>query len=705
MPVSDVRVSTAFRNQAGRAIFAIILFVVSYLLMLIAAAVLCGACLYAGITLFVSQPQAGTALIGAGIGSAGVLVLIFMIKFLVHRDTEAPPPRIQLHERDQPELFTLIRKVVAEVGTDFPKRVYLSNEVNASVFYDSPFRSMFLPVPKNLSVGMGMLVCTTRQELLAVLAHEFGHFSQRSMRVGSYAYHANRVIHNLLFDNYGYDQMVARWSSASGIFSLFAVPAMLIVRGIQWLLAKVYVLLNRSYLALSREMEFHADEVAAHVAGQRYLGDALLRFDLAQEAYHRVIDHYNHRIGECVTSRNLFTELQYTLHQIARRREIPFRHALPFPTEDTAQRAFTTRVVIKNAWASHPDHQDRVERLAATGLTGEAPDHSAALDVLRGAESLQCQLTELTFAGVRYERDPRQADRQEFIERMTYQLSQGELPDCYGGYYDRYHPLLEPRDFEELPPAALSGAPFPPAEIAEMLDLSITSADAAAIREIARGNVETRFFLYDGQRYPASEARALALRLERECEARLTERLDRDRQLFQHFCHLATERGEHLHLRQYYRDLHAFNERYAGLQRNTVALREGLDFLNTPTDADRAALAFQNLRPLEKQLEDSLLFYIGHPLLVPDILPTTRRDIEQFCAGERTYLQVDEFDIPALEQLVAMIEWADTAREKLFFLLKRALLVYQATLLTGHPGSGEGGAAQAVRNPASTGKS
>lgn len=55
-----------------------------------------------------------------------------------------------MKEKDQPELFTLIREVVRDVDTDFPKRVYLSADVNAAVFYDSRFWSMFLPIKKNL---------------------------------------------------------------------------------------------------------------------------------------------------------------------------------------------------------------------------------------------------------------------------------------------------------------------------------------------------------------------------------------------------------------------------------------------------------------------------------------------------------------------------------------------------------------------------
>jgi Zn-dependent protease with chaperone function len=58
---------------------------------------------------------------------------------------------------------------------------------------------MFLPIKKNLQIGIGLMNSLTQDELKAVLAHEFGHFSQKSMKIGSYVYYANQVIHNLYF--------------------------------------------------------------------------------------------------------------------------------------------------------------------------------------------------------------------------------------------------------------------------------------------------------------------------------------------------------------------------------------------------------------------------------------------------------------------------------------------------------------------------
>ena len=51
------------------------------------------------------------------------------------------------------KLFSLIEEIVVKVNTDFPKKIYLSTEVNAAVFYDSSFWSMFFPIKKNLLIS------------------------------------------------------------------------------------------------------------------------------------------------------------------------------------------------------------------------------------------------------------------------------------------------------------------------------------------------------------------------------------------------------------------------------------------------------------------------------------------------------------------------------------------------------------------------
>ena len=147
--------------------------------------------------------------------------------------------RSHLHEitrKDEPALFSMIDEIVEKVDTSFPKKVYLSSNVNAAVFYDSSFWSMFFPIRKNLQIGLGLVNTVSKSELKAILSHEFGHFSQKTMKVGSYVYNVNQVIFNMLYDNESYERLIQRWGSISDYITIFVLIAIKIIEFIQWIL-------------------------------------------------------------------------------------------------------------------------------------------------------------------------------------------------------------------------------------------------------------------------------------------------------------------------------------------------------------------------------------------------------------------------------------------------------------------------------------
>lgn len=81
---------------------------------------------------------------------------------------------IEVSRSECPNLFAMIDNLTKEIGTSFPKHVYINEQVNASVFYDVAFWNIFIPVKKNLIVGVPLLYSLTEDELRAILAHEFG---------------------------------------------------------------------------------------------------------------------------------------------------------------------------------------------------------------------------------------------------------------------------------------------------------------------------------------------------------------------------------------------------------------------------------------------------------------------------------------------------------------------------------------------------
>lgn len=164
----EIQLSKEFKNQAAKAILAINLFALTYLIILLLAILLTGLCIAGGVSLIVIKPMFGTIALGIGLASLGVLILIFLLKFIFISHKVDRSHLIEINEQQEPELFKMIREIVQIVGTNFPKKVYLSSEVNAAVFYDSSFWSMFFPVKKNLLIGLGLVNTVTKEELKAI---------------------------------------------------------------------------------------------------------------------------------------------------------------------------------------------------------------------------------------------------------------------------------------------------------------------------------------------------------------------------------------------------------------------------------------------------------------------------------------------------------------------------------------------------------
>ena len=427
--------SPAFRKQVIQVMAAILLFFLVYLLLFLLAVGLAIGCMIGGVAVILSLVNFLGLLFGTGLIGMGLLVLFFLIKFLFAVSRFDRSGSIEISEAEQPLLFEFVRRLAKETGTRFPKRIYLAADVNACVFYDSSFWSMFFPVKKNLQIGLGLVNTVNLGEFKAVLAHEFGHFSQNSMKLGSFVYQVNRIIHNMLFDNNSYANILNAWANLSGIFQVFARITVGILRGIQWILRQMYGFINKKYMGLSREMEFHADAVAAGASGGNNLASALRRVEVSGLAFQLMIDKYNELWKEKRISVNAYPDQLTVLQQLAREWELPIEGSLPVVTGSSFLTSSYTRINFKDQWASHPATEERIRHLEALGVNA-APDSRSAWLLFSTSETVQQELTGKLYAGVNDRESATIIDGRAFKEYLLHSLQSYELPKEYHGFYD-----------------------------------------------------------------------------------------------------------------------------------------------------------------------------------------------------------------------------------------------------------------------------
>ena len=217
-------------------------------------------------------------------GVCSAVLFLFLLKGLFKRPSTDGLIRVEIKPEDQPELFAFIRQVCADTRAPRPHRVFLTPDVNAAVVYHSSFLSLFLPTPKNLILGLGLVNRLTLSEFKAVLAHEFGHFSQNSMKLGTYVYVSNRIIADIVYGRDWLDDIVAVLRRSDIRIALFAWIFTGMLWGLRKLLEGIFRLINFANSALSRQMEFNADLVAVSVTGSDPLIFALARLNFANEA-------------------------------------------------------------------------------------------------------------------------------------------------------------------------------------------------------------------------------------------------------------------------------------------------------------------------------------------------------------------------------------------------------------------------------------
>jgi Zn-dependent protease with chaperone function len=224
-----------------------------------------------------------SGLLYLGLTVGGVLWTFSLIRPLFLR-LGGSDGQLGLSRHDEPLLFAFTDLLADKVGAPRPQIIRLSFESNASASYDTSMlglkRRAF-----TLTLGLPLIRGLTLAELAGVMAHEFGHFSQRS----SSFLHRFITRINLWFvvavhHPGAIDAMIESLTTTDGNSYLLNLAALVgwvlgmlvrLGRSVLWCLMQLGILASAS---LSRRMEFDADCYHVGVIGSAAYPKACRRF-------------------------------------------------------------------------------------------------------------------------------------------------------------------------------------------------------------------------------------------------------------------------------------------------------------------------------------------------------------------------------------------------------------------------------------------
>lgn len=678
----EIHLSKEFKTQAVKAVAAVVFFVLSYAVILLFALLLTGLCIVAGITLVVIKPMFITLAFGIGLASLGILILIFLLKFIFKSHKTDRSQLVEINRQQEPELFKMIGEIVALTGTNHPKKVYLSSDVNAAVFYDSTIRSMFMPVRKNLIIGLGLVNTVTKEELKAILSHEFGHFSQRTMKVGSYVYNVNQVIFNLLFDNESYESLVQRWANMSGYFSIFVVLAGKINTGIQWVLKKLYTVVNKNYLGLSREMEFHADEIAASVTGYEPLKKSLLRMSLADNSFDTVLNFYNSKISDNIKSENIYKDQSLMLNFLAESSNISISNNLPDIALEEQSKYNKSKLIIKDQWASHPTVEERIKRLESTGFTAEKNCDVLANSLFSDIAMLQQQLTDTLFDELNFEGETKLMNSADFLENYKNENATVQFPTLYNGYYSNKHPVGIDLQGELNPEDTLNVEELFSDEQVDLVYTAIAlQNDLTTLTEIAEKKYMVKTYDYNGVRYKGNQSGELVKKLTPELDHLNARIKSNDQRIFNFFIRKETALNKPQKLTQLYRHFDEFDKKFDADYAIYTQLLSELEFVNITTPFEKIKSNFKNIKATEAVLKQEIAQLLTDSYLESEIPDAMKENFEHYLSQSLEYFGGVSYFDENLNIFYTALHHFGYLLSRKYFLMKKELLVYQEELV------------------------
>lgn len=220
----------------------------------------------AGLVLLTVKAGGGwLLLLAAKLGKFLLLLLVpvwFMLKSTWQMLTSRfpKPEGLEIKRNDAPELFQRLDELRKRMQGPRFHKVLLTDEVNAAVV-QHPRLGMLGWHVNYLILGLPLLQVMSKDEAMAVIAHEYGHLSGQHGRFGAFIYRLRNAWGRM-------QAIAATWDDAG---------SRLIARLFNWYAPRF----NAFTFVMARKDEYEADRASARLVGLEAASNALIRVNIA----------------------------------------------------------------------------------------------------------------------------------------------------------------------------------------------------------------------------------------------------------------------------------------------------------------------------------------------------------------------------------------------------------------------------------------
>lgn len=300
---------------------------------------------------------------------AGATMVLFLIKPLFFRIRDERRRR-SLTRSAQPVLFELVDRICEATGAPVPQRIDVDYQVNASA---QPLGGIWSVATGKmvLTIGIPLIAGMSARQLAGVLAHEFGHFSQKigmgaSLIIRKVNFWFLRVVYQRDTLDHVLDQLIDDSESWFVLVLQLAKVCVVFSRGVLW----CFMMLGNFISAgLMRQMEYDADRYEYGLVGSKTFAETAFELQLLGASQQAGLD----LMLEFFQRGRLADDMIYLTKNLRQQ----------FPGELQAKIKSTWEAEKASWFATHPSDAARIARALAAEQPGCFQLDRPARDLVR----------------------------------------------------------------------------------------------------------------------------------------------------------------------------------------------------------------------------------------------------------------------------------------------------------------------------------